>query len=134
MEQGPAGTSPRSANDDVLTRQRAARRRWYAGHPEQAKERVAERKRDLELFVGGLKSERGCGDCGENHPACLEFYPRAEGTQETGTMMVRKGWSQDRIVQAAAECEVLCANCYSKRQWHTGAYRPSTPHIGAVVP
>jgi hypothetical protein len=112
---------------------RESRRKWYANNQEHAKAKVVERRGDLQRFMVTLKSSYACQDCGESHPACLEFYPRAgQEHQENGQAMVRKGWSRERISKAVEECEVLCANCHSKRAWR-GLAVPTRPAAGAAL-
>src|SRR4051812_4826956 len=109
---------PSNAERDAQERMRESRRKWYAGHQEHAKAKVVERRRDLQRFLVDLKSSYACQECGERHPACLDFYPRAGHEHlESSHDMVRNGWSKERITTAIANCDVLCANCHSKREW-----------------
>jgi hypothetical protein len=111
---------------------RESRRKWYASNQEHAKAKVVERRRDLQRFLVELKSSYACQECGESHPACLEFYPRAGHEHlESSHAMVRNGWSRERISTAILDCDVLCANCHSKREWHGLALPPDT-HGAAV--
>jgi hypothetical protein len=69
--------------------------------------------------VNAMKSVRGCLDCGENHPAVLQFHHR-DGLQ--GGKRLNKfyygSWSVLEIEMA--KCDILCANCHLKRHYEEG--------------
>ena len=127
-----AATTPRD-DQDAVERLRASRRKWYANNQGKAKAQVQNRKHDLQRFINDLKSSRSCRQCGETHPACLEFYPRPGREADSGQTMVRKGWSLERIGQELQECEVLCANCHSKRAWTTPLTHEQSQTRGAAA-
>lgn len=64
------------------------------------------------------KQQRGCLDCGERHPACLDFHHRDQATK---TMSVseccRSNLTLDKILAEIAKCDLLCANCHRKRHY-----------------
>jgi hypothetical protein len=66
----------------------------------------------------------GCADCGEKHPACLDFHHLDESQkgQTIARMVVRA--SPANIDAEIAKCVVLCANCHRKRHFNeqTGNY------------
>lgn len=65
-------------------------------------------------YLGGK-----CLDCGETHPACLEFHHRNPGDKEfTIGSAANKSWE---VLQPELDkCDLLCSNCHQKR--HTLKY------------
>lgn len=69
------------------------------------------KKRSL---VTKYKEDSKCKQCGENHPACLQFHHRDSKEKEfaIGCSVVNKGMQQ--LMDEIAKCDVLCANCHMK--------------------
>lgn len=67
------------------------------------------------------KVAEGCADCGENHPACLEYH-HIDPTQKVTEIskLIASNASMKRIETEAAKCEVLCSNCHRKRHYMDG--------------
>ena len=85
---------------------------------------VAERKRQRKKRAGlrtrilAIKVERGCSECGERHPAVLQFH-HVNPEEKDGRVshMVATNVSWDLILAEIAKCIVLCANCHAKIHW-----------------
>lgn len=54
-----------------------------------------------------------CVDCGEADPVVLEFHHLRDKKAEIATMVATYGLSS--LEQEVAKCEILCANCHTKR-------------------
>jgi hypothetical protein len=64
------------------------------------------------LFKKKLKCE-----CGESHPACLDFHHR-EGTEKL--FSVSEGfakYTEEKVLAEVAKCDVICANCHRKHHF-----------------
>lgn len=61
------------------------------------------------------KSETGCQDCGERHPACLDYHHLDEGLKDKTLVWYDCG--RERMEAEIAKCIVLCSNCHRKRHW-----------------
>lgn len=67
-----------------------------------------------------LKATFSCMECGESHPATLDFHHRDPATKEynvarlLSTTMARK-----KILAEIEKCDVLCANCHRKLHYQT---------------
>lgn len=60
-----------------------------------------------------LKSKSRCADCGENHPAVLEFYysnPKTRNSDISAT--IRLGLNLKMVLEKIGK--VLCFNCHKK--------------------
>jgi len=66
-----------------------------------------------------MKQQMKCLRCDENHPSCLSFHHRDPNTKEDiVSNMVCEAWSEKRILEEIAKCDVLCENCHRKLHWH----------------
>ena len=82
--------------------------------PRQSAVKLA-RRRELSIWLGELKSELRCRDCGIDHPGCLVFHHVDRSTKDTELAnAVRRGWGRKRILSEIAKCVVLCSNCHAK--------------------
>lgn len=59
--------------------------------------------------------EHPCVDCGETHPACLQFDHVKPGKRMAISSMLQQGFSVRCLQKEMSLCEVRCANCHSKR-------------------
>jgi hypothetical protein len=69
-------------------------------------------------MVNAIKLEQGCADCGNKHPAVLDFHhetPRNGGP--IIPRLISETVSLQRLMDAIAECTVLCANCHRIRHY-----------------
>lgn len=78
----------------------------------------AERRQKTREWFEGVKSSMRCGNCGENHIACLAFHHNDPSQKDTCVAdTIRRGWSKQRILDEMAKCRVLCSNCHLKLHW-----------------
>ena len=65
--------------------------------------------------------EKGCMDCGNKHPAVLQFHHR-QGEKphrdRSVRTMVRRCRTLPAIMDEIAKCDVLCANCHLIRHYN----------------
>lgn len=86
-------------------------KKWYIDH--QRGKRAEKR-----AWALNQKVATGCADCGENHPACLDFHHRDPSKKLKDVVKIvdqNAGWK--RIEAEAEKCEVLCSNCHRKRHY-----------------
>jgi len=84
---------------------------------------VKARVADLQAWFRQYKRGLACELCGESEPACLEFH-HLDPTRKDATLsrvIAYRGWSVARVLEEAAKCAVLCANCH--RKVHAGVAR-----------
>ena len=89
---------------------------WYHANKKSA---LATRKKRLDKLreqFKEYKSSRGCNKCGETHPYCLELHRSDPSVKDLNPseMLVKKGWSFERLKEEFDKLEILCANCHRK--------------------
>ena len=57
-----------------------------------------------------------CSECGEDHPACIDFHHTNDNKEGNVSKMVHEA-SKERLLKEIEKCEVICANCHRKRHW-----------------
>ena len=94
---------------------RAYRRAWYRRNPEKAYERKKQRRQEMISWLREYKGTLACLQCGETHPACLDFHHRDRNEKDFRiSALGNMGWSKERVLTEIAKCDVLCANCHRK--------------------
>lgn len=97
---------------------------WYNNLPvnspykERLKTRNKEKRNKVSEYLKQIKLERGCEQCGETHPAALQFHHRDSNTKEIDLAeAANNGWSISRINKEIEKCIILCANCHLILHW-----------------
>lgn len=93
---------------------------WYPRNREKQIAMVArssKKRRDKIVdAISGLKVQ--CSQCGESHPATLDFHHRDKSEKEFSiSTAVANGSSLKRILAEIKKCDVLCSNCHRKVHW-----------------
>lgn len=93
----------------------AYRRKWYAKNSKSEIAHVARRRKEIRAWFNEFKSKLKCLQCGEDHPATLDFHHKNKEEKERGlNFMSHWGYSRERIKKEIEKCIVLCANCHRK--------------------
>ena len=89
---------------------------WYEKNKQKVIERNNERKRKARREWASLKKTMACTNCGENHPATLDFHhiDRHDPTNLKVWNLVRNGSFAKALNEIKTKCVVLCANCHRK--------------------
>ena len=93
---------------------RAYSKKYYAENQEVLSATSRKRKAATRVRFQKLKRTLFCQECGENHPATLDFHHR-EGEVKSFTIsenLQNYGW--EKIKKEMAKCDVLCSNCHRK--------------------
>lgn len=94
---------------------RESRRRWYRNNKEKEMKKARERERKIAEWYINYKLKLGCSQCGENHPACIEFHHKDPIKKDDDiSMLVHDGCSIETIKKEIDKCIVLCSNCHRK--------------------
>src|SRR5947207_9770210 len=88
-------------------------------------EKTKEKSRQAREYIKQRRAEIGCADCGERHPACLDFH-HVNGEKSAPIGRMSSSASRERLDAEIAKCIVLCSNCHRKKhhdartgQWAT---------------
>jgi len=92
-------------------------REHYAANREIYNKRTSEyNKRNLEInrkWVLEYWREHPCVDCGESHPACLEF-DHVKGTKKMAISRMLN-YKHETLLKEVEKCVVRCSNCHKKK-------------------
>lgn len=93
----------------------ARNREHYQANKARLREGMKGRVERIRAMVNGLKAHP-CMDCGGTFPPVCMDFDHVEGEKFDGvSRMVRRGFSEDRILAEVAKCELVCANCHRIR-------------------
>lgn len=110
--------------------QRTYHRSWHQRHREKRLAKVYARRAVIREYIQGLKNQLYCADCGEQHPATLQFHHRnSEDKTFAIGKAVNRGFSLDRIKKEISKCIVLCANCHAIRHYNMRKNNQPSPGI-----
>jgi hypothetical protein len=73
-------------------------------------------KEEVSKFLTNIKLNSKCNQCGENHPATLDFHHVDDETKEFN-ISVPQGRSMEKIKKEIDKCIILCSNCHRKLHW-----------------
>src|SRR5260370_15104957 len=93
---------------------------WYQRHKERLLEKRRQHNEALRQWLRRYKSKLRCIECGENHPACLQFHhhDREVKSFTIGSIIGRRKYvSIRKLEKEISKCEVLCGNCHAIRHW-----------------
>ncbi len=77
--------------------------------------RVNKKKNNNRMWFKEFKATLKCEQCGERHPACLEFHHTDPKQKEQHiSTAVQSGWGLNHIEDEIKKCIVLCSNCHRK--------------------
>lgn len=94
------------------------RKRHYEKNKIEIAAKVQSRKRRLRAEFAAFKATLSCTQCGENHPATLDFHHVIRHPSNRKINDLIKHCAFDRAMKEIEEkCIVLCANCHRKHHW-----------------
>lgn len=97
---------------------RILRKKHYEDNKSIEKLRVSTRKKQLRKWLNEYKLLQECKNCGESHPATLQFHHTDPSIKEIAiSAAVNMGWSIARMKKEIDKCDVLCANCHAVEHW-----------------
>lgn len=71
------------------------------------------RKRKVKAFLDRYKRLKGCFNCGEKEPCCLDFH-HLDASIKDRSLALMLHLSMGRVKNEARKCIVTCANCHRK--------------------
>ncbi|SRR6266550_5461557 len=92
---------------------------WYPAHRQDRIDRSKQKRLELVEWYREYKKTLRCADCGQNHPATLEFHHLDPTKKEAlVSRLIATTSSLRRLQEEMAKCVVLCANCHRIRHWN----------------
>src|SRR6202049_289562 len=109
-------------------------RNWHQRHKAKRLAKVYERKAAIHEYIQSIKNQLCCADCGERHPATLQFH-HLNSEDKTFTIgdAVNRGFSLDRIKKEINKCIVLCANSHAIRHYNMRKKNQTSPGIAGEL-
>lgn len=93
--------------------QRIRSKRNYENNRSYYLNKNSENRKAITTKLVKLKIEKGCVDCQEKHPACLDFDHVTGNKVADISKLIDHGWLA--VEQELQKCVVRCANCHRKR-------------------
>lgn len=92
-------------------------RKHYDKDPSKYNKRSQYRRIKLKEQFKYMKTGLKCVQCGEDHPATLDFHHRDPSEKEKEVSIVAQYYGLDRLQKEIDKCDVLCSNCHRKLHW-----------------
>ena len=88
---------------------------YYEKNRELVISKINRNKRENRKWFAEFKATKSCIECGENHPATLDFHHVIHDKDHRKVNdLVSDGHAKSRIMQEIEKCVVLCSNCHRK--------------------
>jgi hypothetical protein len=99
---------------------------YYTRNQEAERESLRQQKADnkalTQKWVNEYKASRGCIDCGESDPVCLDFDHVQGDKRGSVSRLISNNVSLSAIQNEVAKCMVRCANCHRKMTARRGGW------------
>lgn len=101
------------SNGRDVEKARISRRKHYQKNKESYLQRVSSRREEAKKFLEDIKSKLKCEECGESHPATLDFHHRDPSQKSFSVSALPfRAASNKTILDEVAKCITLCSNCH----------------------
>ena len=93
---------------------------WYQKHKNRLREKRKQHDAELKNWLKQYKSQLCCMQCGENHPACLQFHHRDRKDKQFTIGYIIGRWryiTLKKLEEEISKCDVLCGNCHAILHW-----------------
>jgi hypothetical protein len=107
----------------------------YANNKKYYKQKTYTRRDVLTQWLRDYRSKLKCEQCGEDHPACLDFHHKDRKTKEDSLYnAARRGWSIKRLLKEIEKCKVLCCKCHRILHYEERLACPADTGVGSTKP
>lgn len=93
-------------------------RKWYRKNKAKHISYVRNREKKIKNWLKEYKKSLQCEECGENHPACLDFHHINPKEKRFAIGRISDYLCMNRLQDEIAKCRVLCSNCHRKKHWN----------------
>lgn len=87
-----------------------------AVYKQRARKSTVVYRKEISDFLTKIKLSSKCHECGENHPATLDFHHIDDSTKDFN-ISVPQGRNIEKIKKEIDKCLILCSNCHRKLHW-----------------
>jgi hypothetical protein len=96
-------------------------REWRKAHPDRKRDNDAGRRGIAKRFVRDYLAAHPCIDCGESHPACLDFDHRNPKKKKYCIGAgIASGILPKSLIKEMRKCDIRCSNCHRKKHAREG--------------
>tara|TARA_Y100000310_G_scaffold56232_1_gene51560 strand:+ start:11759 stop:12103 length:345 start_codon:yes stop_codon:yes gene_type:complete len=99
-------------------KKKEAQRKWYLKNKKTHYENTRIHRRAyterMQKLADDYKSEKGCCNCTEIDPICLDFHHPDDNKETTVSAAICQGLAEKKVVAEIEKCIVICANCHRK--------------------
>lgn len=90
---------------------------WYPNNKKKHIEYVKKLKQEHLFWMRSLKIGMAC-ECGENHPACLDWH-HIDPKQKKFSISNGRNLNQTKeaILSEIKKCKIICSNCHRKEHY-----------------
>lgn len=93
----------------------AYRRQHYLKNRQKYIDKATARTNAFRQWWNEYKSRLTC-ECGESHPACIQFHHTDDNKEGGVSELVTKG-NKTKVLAEVSKCIPICANCHFKLHW-----------------
>ena len=91
----------------------ARARAWVDDHREQYRQYCRNRRDRTNAWLHNYK-QRGCTQCPETAPECLDFHHNDPAKKSFNIGVRASAMSLEKVIAEVMKCTLLCANCHRK--------------------
>jgi len=101
--------------EEIREKDRMKAKLWRQNNNEKNQENIRNRKLKTRQAIWEYKEQRGCSQCNEKDPRCLDFHHRnpKEKSYHISLGLSNK-LSLETLMKEIAKCDLLCRNCHVK--------------------
>jgi hypothetical protein len=96
--------------------QREYRRQHYLNNKQKYIYKSSNWQKELVVWWKDYKKQFKCDECGEDHPATIDFHHPNDDKEKSVSRWLSDG-SKKKMLKEIEKCIPLCANCHRKKHW-----------------
>jgi len=97
--------------------QKRYRRQHYLKNRQKYIDKAHGWRNNIQKWWKEYKATFVCKECGESHPACIQFHHTNPSEKDQCVSQLIGSGSMKRILEEIDKCIPLCANCHAKQHW-----------------
>ena len=98
--------------------QKVYRKSHYQANKQKYIDKAKKWNDEFLVWWNDFKSALSCTECGEDHPATLDFHHTDPTQKESGVSYLVNCGSKAKALAEIEKCVVLCSNCHRKHHYN----------------